>query len=461
MSCSRPIALALADGLITKFRSVLDYGCGHGADISYLRSRSIRATGWDPYHRSSGKLAASDVVNLGYVLNVIETLADRSETLVRAFDLAKKVAVVAVRVESALEDVDKYEDGVLTRRGTFQKIYTQGEFRGYVESVLQRRIHVAALGVVYIFKDEEVEASYVANRAFTRRLEYRTDLIAEFKKSKIAVTYVALANRLGRLPLPDEFPKYPKLIEIFGSPKRVERLTLGFIDHTAFQGSRAQRREDILTYIAMLKLDNIKPPGLSKLPVTIKSDIKAIWKTYGEALAEGEQFLFSIGRPEVVATVCASCPVGKLLPFHLYVHCSAEDELPALLRLIIFAGKEIVGEVPYDLVKFATDGRTISFLQYQSFDEDPHPALLRSVKVYLPKTTYGIREYLSSPNPPILHRKETFVLPSYPHYETFRRLTEQEENLGLLSSPEIGYRRPWEELLLSRSVRIANHQLVP
>jgi len=176
-------------------------------------------------------------------------------------------------------------------------------------------------------------------------------------------------------------------------------------------------------------------------------------------LKEGEEFLFSIGKPEVVANICATCRIGKHLPSHLYVHRSAEDELPPLLRVLLFAGKEIVGELPYDLVKFAKDGRALSFLQYQNFDEDPHPSLLRSVKVYLPKTTYGIREYLSSPNPPILHRKETFVLPNYPHFETFRKLTEQEESLELLSSPDIGYRRPWEELLVSRGVRIQNHNL--
>lgn len=460
LSCSRPVALALADGLITKRTSVFDYGCGYGADIRHLRARHIRVNGWDPHHRSKEQLAPSDVVNLGYVLNVIEDLTERDETLVRAFVLAKKVLVVAVRVENALEDADKYEDGVLTSRGTFQKIYAQREFRVYLESVLQRRIHISALGVAYIFKDEEVEASYIATRAFTRRLEYRTDLIAEFKKSKLAVRYVALANRLGRLPLPEEFPKYQKLIENFGSPKRIELLTLRHIDQSSFEGSRAQRREDILIYLAILKLDNIKPPGLSRLPATIQSDIKAIWKTYSEAMKEGERFLFSIGKPEVVANACVTCPVGKLLPSHLYVHRSAEDELPPLLRVLLFAGKEIVGELPYDLVKFAKDGRALSFLQYQSFDEDPHPALLRSVKVFLPKTTYDIREYLSSPNPPILHRKETFVLPSYPLFERFRVLTEQEDSLGLLSSPDIGYRRCWEDLLRNRSIEIVSHSIV-
>lgn len=460
VSCSRPIALALADGIITKTTSLFDYGCGHGDDLRFLRSRRIDAKGWDPHHHPDQKITPSDVVNLGYVVNVIEDPAERDETLVRAYTLAKLVLIVAVRVESALDEADKYGDGVLTSRGTFQKIYTQLEFREYLKATLQRRIHVAALGIAYIFRDEEAEASYVANRAFTRRLQYRTDLIAEFKKSKLAVSYVALANRLGRFPLPDEFPKYAKLIETFGSPNRIERLALGLIDDTAFQGSRTQRREDILTYLAMLRLENIKPPGISKLPVSIQSDIKAIWKSYQDALKEGEQFLFSIGKPEVVASVCETCTVGKQLPSHLYVHRSAEDELPPLLRVLLSAGKGVVGQLQYNLVKFSKDGRAISFLLYQNFDEDPHPSLLRSVKVYLPKATFDIREYFQSDNPPILHRKEAFVLQKYPYYEIFKRLSAEEEAHGLLSSPDIGYRRQWNNLLSARGLKIRNYELL-
>ncbi|MBA5865392.1 MAG: DNA phosphorothioation-associated putative methyltransferase [Nitrospira sp. CR1.3] len=460
VSCSRPIALALADGIITKTSDVFDYGCGHGSDIRFLRANHIHADGWDPHYRPEEKATPAQVVNLSYVLNVIESLAERDETLLQAFALAKQVLIIAVRVESPVLDGDEYADGILTSRGTFQKIYGQAEFREYVETKLQKRTHVAALGVVYVFKDEEAEARYVASRAFTRRLEYRTDLIADFKKNNVAKHFVNLANRLGRLPLAEEFPKYPKLLESFGSPKRIERLTLGLINHSAFQGSRDQRREDILTYLAMLRLENIKPPPIAKLPVSIQSDIKAIWKTYGEALKEGEEFLFTIGKPEVVANMCATCPVGKHLPSHLYVHRSAEDELPPLLRVLLFGAKRIVGEVPYDLVKFAKDGRAVSLLLYKDFDGDPHPALLRSVKVFLPKATFDVREYFASDNPPILHRKETFVLPNYPHFQTFKRLSEQEETLGLLSAPDIGYRRLWDNLLLARGLRIENHNLL-
>ena len=458
-SYSRPIALALSDGIITKKSDLFDYGCGLGDDVRYLRGLGVQAHGWDPHYQPKQKHHPAQVVNLGYVLNVIENPSERAETLIRAFELAKEVLIVAVRVEWAFIGADQYNDGVLTRRGTFQKIYAQSEFRQYVETILQRQTHVADLGVVYVFKDSDAEARYIANRAFTRRFEYRTDLVSDFKKDLIATAYVALANRLGRFPLPEEFPEYQKLIVFFGPEKRLHRLALGLIDQQAFQGSRDQRRDDILTYIAMLRLGKIKPPGISKLPFSIQSDIKTIWNTYSEALKEGEDFLFSIGKPEVVANVCATCPVGKLLPSHLYIHRSAEDELPPLLRVLLFAGKEIVGELPYDLVKFAKDGRAVSFLLYKDFDEDPHPALLRSVKVFLPKATFDVREYFNSANPPILHRKETFVLSSYPHFEKFRMLTEQEDSAGLLSSPDIGYRRPWEDLLHSRGARIENHQL--
>ena len=101
--CSRPIAFALAEGIINKTTDVFDFGCGHGSDIRYLRSRRIRVNGWDPHYQPKQKITPAQVVNLGYVLNVIESPSERDETLVRAFALAQQVLIVAVRVESALD----------------------------------------------------------------------------------------------------------------------------------------------------------------------------------------------------------------------------------------------------------------------------------------------------------------------------------------------------------------------
>lgn len=461
VACSRPIALALSDGIITTDTSTFDYGCGYGADVRYLRTRKINATGWDPFHHPNSEFLPSDVINLGYVLNVIEDLEERAETLRQAYSLAKRVLIVAVRVERALADASVFGDGVVTRRDTFQKIYTQDEFLNFLESVLGCRPYTAAIGIAYVFKNQEAADQYIAARAFTRRLEYRTDLVEEFSKSKLARRYVSLASRLGRLPLPEEFPKLDQLLEVFGSPQRVNRLALRHIDYEAFSGSQGQRREDILTYFSMMRLQGLKPPPLLKLPISVQADIKEIWKTYRTALAESERYLFSLGNSEVIQKACAASPVGKHLPSHIYVHQSAEDELPALLRIVIFAAKQIVGEVPYNVAKIAVDGRTVSFLDYPNFDQDPHPALLRSVQVYLPKTSFNIRDYSQGDNPPILHRKDTFVTKTYPYFEKFRKLTVQEEGEGLLSNSEIGFKQTWENLLRSRNLCIINHELHP
>src|SRR5207302_6674695 len=83
-----------------------------------------------------------------------------------------------------------------------------GEFRQYVEATLQQPAYAAGLGVAYVFRDDEARSRYIANRAFTRRLEYRKDLLEEFARDPVARQYIRLANRLGRCPLPEEFGGY-------------------------------------------------------------------------------------------------------------------------------------------------------------------------------------------------------------------------------------------------------------
>jgi DNA phosphorothioation-associated putative methyltransferase len=455
--CSKPVAIALADGMINRATSVFDYGCGRGGDVQFLRSKKIRASGWDPHYYPDQSLAPADVVNLGYVLNVIEDAAERTHTLRRAFELARRVAVVSVRVDRALEEGAEYGDGLLTGTGTFQKLFTQDEFRLYLQSALKRHAYLIAPGIAYVFRDDSVESQFLATKAFTRRLEYRTDLIEEFCKNKLARRFVRLASKLGRLPAVDEFPNYDKLLAAFGSADRLQRLTLQQVSSKSFEESRRQRREDVLTYLAMLRLQGLAPPLLHALPAPVRNDIKGIWRTYSAALSEGEQFLFSLGNPEAVRDACRLGGVGKLLPQDFYIHASAADGLPALIRLVIFAAWLIIGEISYDVVKISTDGRAVSFLKYENFDQDAHPALLRSVRVYMPRAIFSVRDYSDVANPPILHRKDLLVRRDYPHIDKFRRLTEAEEKLGLLSEDGIGFRARWAELLEARGAQILGH----
>jgi DNA phosphorothioation-associated putative methyltransferase len=195
------------------------------------------------------------------------------------------------------------------------------------------------------------------------------------------------------------------------------------------------------------------------LPPETQADIKLLWPSYKSAMHEGQQFLFQLGKPDLIRESCLSAPVGKRLPSDFYLHRSAEESLPAVLRVLTFAARQIVGEVDYNIVKFAMDGRKISFLKYKDFDNEAHPELLHSVRVHLPSASYAIRDYSSSENPPILHRKESFVDPLYQNYSAFARLTRQEEDLGLLSRVDIGFKSEWRRLLSERKLHIAGHEV--
>jgi len=81
---SRPIQIALSLGLISSGCSVFDYGCGKGDDLRGLNSSGITCSGWDPIYRPEGEKKEADVVNLGYVINVIEDIKERSMVLSEA-----------------------------------------------------------------------------------------------------------------------------------------------------------------------------------------------------------------------------------------------------------------------------------------------------------------------------------------------------------------------------------------
>ncbi len=90
-----------------------------------------------------------------------------------------------------------------------------------------------------------------------------------------------------------------------------------------------------------------------------------------------------------------------------------------------------------------------------------HPELAYSLKLFLPKASYDLRRYTESLNPPILHRKETFLDSLHPRYAEYTELTKQEEGHDLLSRSDIGTRNGWLSLLASRNLRIENNSVVP
>jgi hypothetical protein len=70
---SKPMRLALEAGLFSEKTTFFDYGCGQSGDLERVAKLGYTSAGWDPYYRPNTALTTADVVNLGYVINVIES----------------------------------------------------------------------------------------------------------------------------------------------------------------------------------------------------------------------------------------------------------------------------------------------------------------------------------------------------------------------------------------------------
>lgn len=173
---------------------MLDYGCGLGDDVRTLRRKRISAAGWDPFPRRKVRvgrlpitrlemvqralyygeglersLAKSDIVNLGYVLNVIEDPVERAKTLRRAWSLTKSLLIVTVRMapETRIRATcpwTKSGDGWVTSAGTFQKFYEGLEAALYVMRTLKRPtlpVIRDRTGVIYVFRSKRAEQKFL------------------------------------------------------------------------------------------------------------------------------------------------------------------------------------------------------------------------------------------------------------------------------------------------------------
>ena len=112
-----------------------------------------------------------------------------------------------------------------------------------------------------------------------------------------------------------------------------------------------------------------------------------------------------------------------------------------------------------NIIKLYRRESKVSYLSYPDFDRDPHPGLHKSVNVCLRSFKVRVRHY--DDNRPILHRKELFVVSSYPKRTIFARLTAQEERHGLYCDSSIlGHAREWVSLVAQAGFNYRGHRLV-
>jgi DNA phosphorothioation-associated putative methyltransferase len=461
---SRPLAIALADQLIDSSLSVFDYGCGRGDDVRNLASLGYETGGWDPSHRPDGERREADIVNLGYVVNVIERPEERARTLKSAWSLASRLLIVSARLTWDARDLAgrPMSDGLLTRTGTFQKFYDQTELASWIEQVLGVRPLAAAPGIFYVFRDPSSAQQFLANRVYSYRPRVRIDPHAAYETHReLLAPLLDFVTTHARPPGAGELDGEQELaIETaFGTIGRALRLIRQVTEDGYWEQVTQQRRSELLIYIALSRFG--RRPRFSQLTGTLARDIKVLFGSYKDACTRADRLLYASGNPTMIYMSARSSAIGKQTPSALYVHRKALAELPPLLQVYEGCARVLSGTVDQaNMIKLSVAQPYVSYLTYPRFDRDAHPTLAAAVTVNLRKLTVDWRDYSKSENPPLLHRKEEFLGEEDPRRELYAKLTRAEIRAGLYEHPErIGTLRGWQEVLAERGTMVHGHRL--
>jgi len=433
---SAPVQLLIRHGLLTPATPLFDYGCGKGDDLASLQAEGYSAAGWDPHYAPDRPRHEAQVVNLGFVLNVIEDPAERVEALVSAFRLATGVLAVAVMLPAG-QPGRPWGDGIMTTRGTFQKYFAQAELKDFLEHVLQQEAFLVGPGVAFVFADKALEQGFLAQRFRRRDLGWRLLMAAprrmasakapkEPKAPKPTKAELQLqllrphldalwlrALELGRWPEDEEVSDLAEPVTALGGLAKALRALQRHFDLQLLQQAATQRTDDLRLFMAAMQFDE-RPP-YRRLDPRLQRDVKAFFGDYRSAQAAGVRLLMAAADPANLLAACqkaAEQGLGHLQGEHdLQVHVGLVERLPAVLRAYVACGLVLWGGLSdVQLVKIHIGSGKLTLLEYDDFDTSPLPLLRRRIKVNVRKQDYDLFEYGSAafPKPP-LYRKSRYM----------------------------------------------------
>ena len=466
---SAPVQILLRHQLLLPGHSFFDYGCGRGSDVAALKDLGVAARGWDPYYAKDHPLCEAEVVNLGFVVNVIEDPAERVEAIRNAFNLAQRVMSIGVMIYGPESPGKPYMDGFLTSRNTFQKYFSQPEFKDYLEHVLHEEVFMVGPGLALVFKDKVSQQRFSVDRyrskgvsarllsANSPRLvrdplelaERRLAKRQTLKEQKYAAAQPLLdalwrvCLDLGRYPEADEVAALPPLKEAFGSLGAALRQISDRYDLDLLRQAQATRRDDLLLFFAMQQFAH--RPAFRSLEDRLQRDIKAFFGDYAQAQQQGMKLLMDAADKTAIRNACNWASENGLGYLNgqqsLLLHLSLVERLPVSLRAYVACGLIVYGAVSeVQLVKIHIDSGKLTLLQYDDFDSNALPLLAKRIKVNIGKQDFDIFEY-SDPKYPkqMLAWKSRYINEDTPGFAEQQALDETLELQGILPNPEHGH----------------------
>ncbi|MDR6496390.1 DNA phosphorothioation-associated putative methyltransferase [Paraburkholderia terricola] len=480
---SAPVQLLDRHGFLRHDWMLFDYGCGRGDDIAALGSNGYAVAGWDPHYRPENPIVRSAVVNLGFVLNVIEDQSERRDALRRAFELTEKVLSVAVMLHGSSTPGVPYCDGFRTSRNTFQKYFSQEEFRQYLAHELNEEVFLVGPGVGFIFKDKELEQRFTTNRYRRKDLVYRllrgsketqkpkhrrhqsrvTSRLTDETRAILDMVWSA-ALELGRMPERDEIDATVPIEEHFGSLRRVTRIIYTIYAKDQLQSAAQVRTDDLRLFFAMQLFERRAP--YRNLERRLQRDIKAFFGDYRGANASGTRLLLDAAESSEVRRACELAAERGMGWFDgesaLHVHVSVIDRLPVVLRAYISCGLLIYADTSeVQLIKVHSSSGKLTLMAYEDFETSPLPSMVKRVKISIRRQDYDVFEYGDKYEKPLLYYKSRYLHEEYPGYAEQHAFDESLAALELFEPNSYGLpARELDDLLNQRRLVIAGLRLV-
>ncbi|KZN52946.1 DNA phosphorothioation-associated putative methyltransferase [Pseudoalteromonas luteoviolacea] len=436
---SAPFQKLAKYGYLNGDYSIQDYGCGLGDDQRELEASGLNINAWDPVHKPDGKKVQSDIVNLGFVLNVIEDYDEREETLKQAYSLCDKLLVVSVMLinSSIFEQFKPYKDGVITKRNTFQKYYSQAQIREFIEHTLNVKTIPFGQGIIAVFKCPALleqhhielqfnnhEWQHITKHPIAKKLPERIKQSVFEKHTELFESFWQHCLHYGRIPANDEFEQSEQIRAVIDSHNKAFELAQSQFEYAEFEAAQQKRQQDLLVYFALSLFG--KRQAKSHLPNRLQRDIKTHFESLNQALEQAKTLLFSISSPANIANACSEVferlNIGEFnhsqsytLPKHYLI------KLPAILRVYIGCAAQLYGDIDdIDLIKIHMRSGKVTLLKYDEYSKKL-PLLTERIKVKLAEQDIDYFYYGNEFPLQPLYNKLDFIEPNINEYKAQQR----------------------------------------
>jgi DNA phosphorothioation-associated putative methyltransferase len=451
---SQPMQLMMRWGIIRRDFSIFDYGCGQGDDVALLQSNGFEAFGWDPHHAPDGSRKEADVVNLGFVLNVIENPHERIEALRAAWSFAKRVLTIAVMPAGKYSTASyaPYKDGFLTKWGTFQRLFSQDDLRQMVATATDEIPVTLAPGIVAIFRDKELEQETAYRRHSRASMLSETfHVVPRQRPTHVASVRPSTRERitpqlegiwrialdLGRLPEASEVGEeiIRALAEARVSLDRALSLCVESFDPDSLKEAAGARRDDLLVHFALTLFPGA--PRYATLPRSIQRDVRTFFGSHTAAMERARNLLFSVGSTETVRAVTEEAirnGLGGAYNGSFRLLASGLPQMPAAIRVIIGCAEVIETDLgSCDFLEFVPGEGQVQGIKC----DDPTralPAITEVIEVDLK----ALRRRKIRPKDRVLYLRSTYLPADDPAREVQQEVDRKLLKAGIVSADGVG-----------------------